>query len=199
MGAVSPVPFADAAFMRKVEERIVRPTVDGLLSRGIDYRGFIFLGLIEVEGEPMVIEYNVRMGDPETEVVMLRIESDLVELMKAAAGGNLGELPLAIDPRTAVTVMLVSGGYPGSYPKGFEITVDALGDTIAFHAGTTRKDGRLVTSGGRVIALSSYGDLLADPASAIQSALDRSYAAAAKVGFEGKYFRRDIGRDLMAL
>lgn len=199
MGAVSPVPFADAAFMRKVEECIVRPTVDGLLSRGIDYRGFIFLGLIEVEGEPMVIEYNVRMGDPETEVVMLRIESDLVELMKAAAGGNLGELPLAIDPRTAVTVMLVSGGYPGSYPKGFEITVDALGDTIPFHAGTALKDGRLVTSGGRVIALSSYGDLLAEPAAAIQSALDRSYSAAAKIGFEGKYFRRDIGRDLMAL
>lgn len=199
MGAVSPVPFADAAFMRKVEERIVRPTVNGLLSRGIDYRGFIFLGLIEVEGEPMVIEYNVRMGDPETEVVMLRIGSDLVELMKAAAEGNLGDLPLAIDPRTAVTVMLVSGGYPGSYPKGFEIKADALGDTIAFHAGTALKDGRLVTSGGRVIALSSYGDLLADPAAAIQSALDRSYSAAAKVGFEGKYFRRDIGRDLMAL
>lgn len=207
MGAVSPVPFADNVFMKKVEERIVRPTVNGLMARGIDYRGFIFLGLIEVEGEPMVIEYNVRMGDPETEVVMLRIESDLVALMKAAAEGNLGEMPLDIDPRTAVTVMLVSGGYPGSYPKGMEITgletlVPATATapaTIAFHAGTSLSDGRLTTSGGRVIALSSYGDILPDAADAIASALARSYDAAAKVCFEGKYFRRDIGRDLMEL
>lgn len=191
MGAVSPVPFADAAFMAKVEERIVRPTVDGLLRRGIDYRGFIFLGLINVGGEPMVIEYNVRMGDPETEVVMLRIASDLVPLLVASAKGDLGELPLAIDPRTAVTVMLVSGGYPGSYPKGKVITgAETVTESILFHAGTARKDGELVTSGGRVIAASSYGE-------DIPSALERSFRSALAVGFEGKYFRRDIGRDLL--
>lgn len=192
MGAVSPVPFADETFMRKVEERIIRPTVDGLRARGIVYRGFIFLGLINVGGEPMVIEYNVRMGDPETEVVMPRIASDLVPLIDAAARGDLGDLPLATDPRTAVTVMLVSGGYPGSYEKGKVITgADATGDTIPFHAGTARDaQGRLVTSGGRVIALTSYGD-------AIPEALERSFAAAAKVDFDGKYFRRDIGRDLL--
>jgi phosphoribosylamine--glycine ligase len=200
MGAVSPVPFANDEFMQKVDERIVRPTVNGLMARGIDYRGFIFLGLIEVEGEPMVIEYNVRMGDPETEAVMLRISSDLVALMKAAAEGNLGDTPLEIDPRTAVTVMLVSGGYPGSYPKGFEITMGDLGDTIAFHAGTARSaEGKLLTAGGRVIALSSYADANLTGADAIQSALNRSYAAAEKVNFNGKYCRRDIGRDLMAL
>ncbi|MDE5940737.1 MAG: phosphoribosylamine--glycine ligase [Muribaculaceae bacterium] len=199
MGAVSPVPFADDVFMAKVEERIVKPTVEGLVSRGIDYRGFIFLGLIEVGGEPMVIEYNVRMGDPETEAVMLRIDSDLVELMKGAASGCLGDIPLKIDPRTAVTVMLVSGGYPGSYAKGLEITVGELGDTIAFHAGTAMADGRLLTAGGRVMALSSYGDASATGADAIRSALERSYNAAGAVEFDGKYFRRDIGRDLMAL
>ena len=191
MGAVSPVPFADAAFMAKVEERIVRPTVDGLLRRGIDYRGFIFLGLINVGGEPMVIEYNVRMGDPETEVVMLRIASDLVPLLVASAKCDLGELPLEIDPRTAVTVMLVSGGYPGSYPKGKVITgTETVTESILFHAGTARKDGELVTSGGRVIAASSYGE-------DIPSALERSFRSALAVGFEGKYFRRDIGRDLL--
>ncbi len=191
MGAVSPVPFADAAFMAKVEERIVRPTVDGLLRRGIDYRGFIFLGLINGGGEPMVIEYNVRMGDPETEVVMLRIASDLVPLLVASAKGDLGELPLEIDPRTAVTVMLVSGGYPGSYPKGKVITgAETVTESILFHAGTARKDGELVTSGGRVIAASSYGE-------DIPSALERSFRSALAVGFEGKYFRRDIGRDLL--
>lgn len=194
MGAVSPVPFADAEFMRKVDERIIRPTVEGLRRRGIDYKGFIFLGLINVGGEPMVIEYNVRMGDPETEVVMLRIASDLVPLLAAAARGNLGDMPLEQDPRAAATVMLVSGGYPGSYAKGKTITgadaADSDPDTIIFHAGTALRDGQLVTSGGRVMALSSYGDTL-------QQALGRSYAMADKVGFDGKTFRRDIGNEFV--
>lgn len=194
MGAVSPVPFADAEFMRKVDERIIRPTVEGLRRRGIDYKGFIFLGLINVGGEPMVIEYNVRMGDPETEVVMLRIASDLVPLLAAAARGNLSDMPLEQDPRAAATVMLVSGGYPGSYAKGKTITgadaADSDPDTIIFHAGTALRDGQLVTSGGRVMALSSYGDTL-------QQALGRSYAMADKVGFDGKTFRRDIGNEFV--
>lgn len=194
MGAVSPVPFADAEFMRKVDERIIRPTVDGLRRRGIDYKGFIFLGLINVGGEPMVIEYNVRMGDPETEVVMLRIASDLVPLLAAAARGNLGDMPLEQDPRAAATVMLVSGGYPGSYAKGKSISgadvADSDPDTIIFHAGTALRDGLLVSSGGRVMALSSYGDTL-------QQALGRSYAVADKVGFDGKTFRRDIGNEFV--
>lgn len=192
MGAVSPVPFADAEFMRKVDERIIRPTVEGLRRRGIDYKGFIFLGLINVGGEPMVIEYNVRMGDPETEVVMLRTASDLVPLLAAAARGNLGDMPLEQDPRAAATVMLVSGGYPGSYAKGKTITgADAAdSDTIIFHAGTALRDGQLVTSGGRVMALSSYGDTL-------QQALGRSYAMADKVDFYGKTFRRDIGNEFV--
>lgn len=194
MGAVSPVAFADGEFMKKVEERIVRPTVNGLIADGIDYRGFIFLGLINVGGEPMVIEYNVRMGDPETEVVMLRLDSDLVDLAEAAACGDLSGVEARIDPRAAVTVMAVSGGYPGSYPKGKEITGDLEPtESILFHAGTKiDADGRLVTSGGRVIAVSSYGSDVAE-------ALSRSYTTLAGLRFDGMYFRRDIGRDLLAL
>lgn len=192
MGAVSPVVFADDEFMEKVRTRIIEPTVKGLAEEGITYRGFIFLGLINVGGEPMVIEYNVRMGDPETEAVMLRVDSDLLDLMLAAADGDLGDRPLNIDPRTAVTVMMVSGGYPGDYAKGKEITgLDKVEDSIAFHAGTKRDaDGRLVTSGGRVISVSSYGNDIAD-------ALARSYANIERIAFDGKYSRRDIGRDLM--
>lgn len=195
MGAVSPVVFADTEFMRKVEQRIVRPTVDGLISDGIDYRGFIFLGLINVGGDPMVIEYNVRMGDPETEAVMPRIESDLVALMKAAAEGNLGDLRLDISPKACVTVMTVSEGYPGSYPKGLPITLpaDTDTDTIVFHAGTALDtEGRPVTSGGRVITVSALGDNVAD-------ALARSMQTVGKIDFKGKYFRRDIGQDLLKL
>lgn len=191
MGSVSPVPFADAEFMRKVEERIVKPTINGLIEDGIDYRGFIFLGLINVKGEPMVIEYNVRMGDPETESVMPRIASDLVPLLVAAAKGHLGNLELVEDPRTAVCVMAVSGGYPGSYPKGKLMSIPAVGpDTILFHAGTAKgADGSLLTAGGRVIAATSYGKDIPDAAA-------KSFAAIEAIEFEGKYFRRDIAKDL---
>lgn len=191
MGAVSPVPFANRDFMGKVHERIIKPTIDGLLKAGITYRGFIFLGLINVGGNPMVIEYNVRMGDPETEAVMLRIDSDLVELMKAAAEGNLGDLALREKDEAAATVMMVSGGYPGSYPKGKVISgIEKVTDSIVFHAGTTiDAEGRLVTSGGRVLSVSSYGpDIFA--------ALEKSYQAIRNIQFEGKYSRTDIGRDL---
>ncbi|MDE5660676.1 MAG: phosphoribosylamine--glycine ligase [Muribaculaceae bacterium] len=192
MGAVSPVPFADETFMNKVEERIIRPTVSGLIEDGIDYRGFIFLGLINVGGEPMVIEYNVRMGDPETEAVMPRVASDLLPLLDAVARGNLGDLKLDIDPRTAVTVMAVSGGYPGSYAKGKVITgTELAGESLLFHAGTDiDAEGRLVTSGGRVIAATSYGTDIPDAAA-------KSFKSIGALDFEGKYYRRDIANDLI--
>ena len=193
MGSVSPVAFADEVFMEKVVQRIVEPTLKGLKAEGIHYKGFIFLGLINVEGNPMVIEYNVRMGDPETEVVMPRLKSDLVDLLEGVADETLSIKQVEEDPRAAVSVMLTSAGYPGDYQKGKMMTLPVQGDVLRFHAGTrVDEQGNVLTAGGRVMALTAYGTDIADAAA-------KALAEAERVDFDGKYFRRDISRDLQAM
>ncbi|KAA2219240.1 MULTISPECIES: phosphoribosylamine--glycine ligase [Maribacter] len=190
MGAISPVPFADDSFMDKIHDQIVKPTVEGLKMDKLPYKGFIFIGLIKVGDDPKVIEYNVRMGDPETEVVLPRIQNDFVELMDAVAKGKLNDVALKIDARAATTVMTVSGGYPGAYEKGKEISgIDAIEESIVFHAGTTLKEGKILTNGGRVLAVTSYGE-------SFKEALAISYKNVQKIQFEGMNYRRDIGFDL---
>mgnify|MGYP005989454693 FL=1 len=191
MGAISPVPFATDEFLQKVEERVVIPTVNGLQKDGIDYRGFIFIGLMNVDGNPQVIEYNVRMGDPETEAVLPRIESDLFDLFEGVANQTLGEKSFSINPKTATTVMLVSGGYPEAYEKGKEMTgIENITDSIVFHAGTTISDNKVVTSGGRVMAITSFGDT-------IEQALKTTYTSIDKIHFDQMNYRKDIGFDLV--
>ncbi|RXR20935.1 phosphoribosylamine--glycine ligase [Flavobacterium amnicola] len=193
MGAVSPVPFADAVLMEKIETRIVKPTVEGLQKDGIEYKGFVFIGLINVKGEPMVIEYNVRMGDPETEVVMPRVKSDLVELFQAVGAQKLDEVTLEIDERSATTIIIASGGYPEDYEKGKVISgIEKVTDSIVFHAGTKEENGAIVTNGGRVLAITSYGN-------DFQEAVQKSYESIAKIQFDQMYFRKDIGKDLASL
>jgi len=190
MGAVSPVPFADSALMEKIETRIVKPTIAGLQKDGIEYKGFVFIGLINVKGEPMVIEYNVRMGDPETEVVIPRLKSDLVELFVALANQKLDEITLEIDPRSATTIMLVSGGYPEDYEKGKVISgIENVEDSIVFHAGTKTQDGQIVSNGGRVLAVTSFGN-------DFNEAIKKSYQNINKLHFDTMYYRKDIGFDL---